>query len=465
MSRAPTPTDRYVSVGWRSFFRTPAGQLVLAMMAIEALAAMQLFGTVTVLPAVAADLDGRRWYGAVISVSSIASFLTIPCGAPILQRLGASRTMGLLSPLYVAGSAVSALAPSMELFVVGRLLQGLAAGALATVALGAVMHVVSDEWRSRVLALTSAMWIVPALVGPALAGALAEGPGWRWSIGVLIIPMIALRWWVALLLRGDTANKEQERAPIPVFASITLAVAMGLTVAASTGTGIGLLVGFAGTALAVAAGVRLLPPGVATARRGRHAAIAALLVLSAVYYGGDDIATIVIVDRLGGSVFIGGLALTGGAVAWAVTSLLQARSRRTARDIRAVQAGGVTLAIAFAALSTLTAIGPGTLAPFAACVSWLVGGIGMGLAYPVLLDEIFADRADASPIAGIAGAVVLAEALGGGLGGAVTGSAITVDTAHGGSGVISTAIFAALAALALTLVVLARRRDNPISTD
>ncbi len=75
------------------FFSTRYGRLSLGLLAVELMAAMQVFTTATVLPLVGRDLKGTRWFGVILAVSTISAFLTIPLAGPLSGRLGSARVL------------------------------------------------------------------------------------------------------------------------------------------------------------------------------------------------------------------------------------------------------------------------------------------------------------------------------------------------------------------------------------
>ncbi len=80
----------------------------------------------------------------------------------------------------------------MPVLIVGRVLQGFASGMLISVAYAAMRTAYPADVRPRLMALWSSAWVIPGLVGPAVAGFIAETIGWRWVfLGMIPFPIIA----------------------------------------------------------------------------------------------------------------------------------------------------------------------------------------------------------------------------------------------------------------------------------
>lgn len=75
--------------------------------------------------------------------------------------------------LFACGLLLGGLAPSMIVLVAGRGVQGLGAGFLQVVVSVAVGRGYAENLRPRMVAVTSSAWVLPSLIGPLAAGAVA----------------------------------------------------------------------------------------------------------------------------------------------------------------------------------------------------------------------------------------------------------------------------------------------------
>ena len=81
--------------------------------------------------------------------------------------------------LFVLGLILAGTAPSMITFVLSRGVQGLGAGIIASVVYVCVGRGYPEQVKPRMIAILSSAWVVPGLIGPALAGIVADLVGWR----------------------------------------------------------------------------------------------------------------------------------------------------------------------------------------------------------------------------------------------------------------------------------------------
>ena len=70
---------------------------------------------------------------------------------------------------------------NMAWIVAGRVVQGFGAGAIAAITYVIVARGYERAEHPRIIAIISSAWVIPGLVGPALAGYVAEAFSWRWT--------------------------------------------------------------------------------------------------------------------------------------------------------------------------------------------------------------------------------------------------------------------------------------------
>ena len=95
--------------------------------------------------------------------------------------------------VFAAGSALTAMAPSVVLLIGGRVIQGVGAALLLPSSLGLLLAACPPEKRSHTVARWAGAAALAVAVGPSLGAALISVVGWR-SAFYLNLPVAALAW-------------------------------------------------------------------------------------------------------------------------------------------------------------------------------------------------------------------------------------------------------------------------------
>jgi MFS family permease len=187
----------------------PYRALTIGIVALMSLAAFEYLAVATAMPTVARALDGLALYPLAFGGPLAAGVVGMVVAGGWSDGKGPAGPIWAGVALFVVGLLLAGLAPAMWLLVLGRVVQGFGAG-LMTVALYVVVaRVYPAELRARIFAAFAAAWVVPSIVGPAIAGLIVERVGWRWVF--LAVPLLAVP--AALLLRSR--RRPPARAPQP----------------------------------------------------------------------------------------------------------------------------------------------------------------------------------------------------------------------------------------------------------
>jgi MFS family permease len=428
--------------------------LTITFIASEALA------VVTVMPVVARDLGGLRLYGWVFSGFMLGSVVGIVAAGREADRRGPAVPFVAGVVLFGSGLALAGLAPSMDVLVAGRVLQGLGAGAVPAVAYSSIGRSLPGPLRARMMAVLSTAWVVPGLAGPAISAEVARLFGWRWVfLGLLPVVALAGSMAVPALIRlgpPGVAQAHEHRLTdgLLTAAGATMLLA-GLTLVAGSGADAvlgGLALILAGGVAGVPAFRRLVPPGTLTARPGLPATILSRGLLTFAFFGADAYVTLTITVIRHRTPMVAGLAVTGATVAWTAGAWVQARLSDSWEGRRLVRTGLVIILVGIAGMALVLQPGVPVAEGLAA---WTVAGLGMGLAYAplslmMLQKALPGQEGQASASLNLAD--VLGTAIGIGVGG------VAVAAAAGSHLRLGIAVaFAAAAAVALTALACTRR--------
>src|SRR5581483_6168934 len=154
-------------------------------------AGMQSLVVVAAMPRVLRDLGGVEFYGTVFSGYFLSGLVSIPLAGRAADREGPTRPFLRMMACFGLGTVLCALAPSMPLLALARVLQGYGGGAVYTIAYGVIAKAYPSRHRPRMLALLTLTWVVSGLVAPSIGAILATTIGWRW-VFVVVLPLLLL---------------------------------------------------------------------------------------------------------------------------------------------------------------------------------------------------------------------------------------------------------------------------------
>lgn len=238
--------------------------------------------------------------------------------------------------------------------------------------------------HGRVFAAFSAAWVIPSIVGPFLAGFVAEQLHWRWVfLGVAILTLAAFTV-VYLRLRGLPLRVDApSRAPIArrlALATVVAAGALALSLAGEAGAWSGAVVVAALVAIGLA--VRpLLPTGTLRARRGLPSVVLIRALIAGALFGAEIYVPYLLIDEHGFSATTAGLGLTSAALLWAAGAQVQGRYGDRLGNVRITLVGSSLLC---AATLVAAATAAWHLPAWVIIAGWALAGAGMGLMYPRL---------------------------------------------------------------------------------
>lgn len=188
----------------------------------------------TALPTIVGDLGGVNHMLWVTTAYVLAATVTMPIYGKMGDLIGRKGLFIVALVLFVVGSAVCGLTPSMEGLIAGRAVQGLGGGGLMILSQAIVADVVPPRKRALYLSIMGIAYAVPMLAGPLLGGFFTDTVGWRWAFWINIpLALIAIATAIICLPKP---RRTVEKAYFDTWGTVTLVAAVsGLTLATSWG--------------------------------------------------------------------------------------------------------------------------------------------------------------------------------------------------------------------------------------
>ena len=170
-----------------------AGRVALtATIAASGMASLDATVVNVALPHIARDLDANvsalQWVltGYLLALAS----LILLAGA-LGDRWGRRRVFQLGTVWFAAASLLCGVAPTINVLIAARVLQGIGGALLTPGSLAIIQASFRETDRAAAVGAWSGFGGVAGAIGPFVGGAVVDGPGWRWAF-LLNIPVAAI---------------------------------------------------------------------------------------------------------------------------------------------------------------------------------------------------------------------------------------------------------------------------------
>ena len=209
---------------------SPARQRVLLGAVVSGLLLAMLDQTIvgTALPRIVEDLDGTSLYVWVVTAYLVPATVSLPVYARLSDRYGRRALLLVGMTLFLAGSALSGAAGSMEWLIGARALQGAGAGALEGLSFILVADLYGGRRNAVLQGVLAGMMGFAFIAGPLTGGFLTDHVGWRACFYVNLPIGAAALAAVASVLPAAVGRREHGGAPLDLGGIALLTVAVGL---------------------------------------------------------------------------------------------------------------------------------------------------------------------------------------------------------------------------------------------
>jgi EmrB/QacA subfamily drug resistance transporter len=143
-----------------------------------------------------ASIQSLEW---TVNAYVLAYAVLLLTGAALGDRFGRKRMFLAGMAIFTAASAAAALAPTTDLLVAARAVQGAGAAIVTPLTLTLLAEAFPAEKRGMAIGVWSGISGIAVAIGPLVGGAVVQGISWHWifwinvPIGIVMMPL-ALRW-------------------------------------------------------------------------------------------------------------------------------------------------------------------------------------------------------------------------------------------------------------------------------
>jgi EmrB/QacA subfamily drug resistance transporter len=203
---------------------SPARQRLLLAAVMSGLMLAMLDQTIvgTALPRIVEALDGSSLYLWVVTAYLVPATVSLPLYARLSDRWGRRRLLLIGMALFLVGSALAGLAPSMAWLVGARAVQGAGAGALESLSFILIADLYGGRRNAALQGAMAGMMGIAFIAGPLVGGFLTDHVGWRACFTVnLPIGLVAMAA-VATLLPASVGRSERRDVPLDLKGIVLL---------------------------------------------------------------------------------------------------------------------------------------------------------------------------------------------------------------------------------------------------
>ena len=163
-----------------------AGRVWVLTAAIAVIVIAAVEGTIvsTSMPTIVGALGGFELLTWVFSAYFLTQAVTIPVYGGLADLYGRKRVLLFGIAIFLVGSVLCGFAWRMDMLIAFRVVQGLGAGALVTLA----QTIIGDHYepveRARLQGYISGAWAIGAILGPLLGSIIVTQVSWAWVFWV-----------------------------------------------------------------------------------------------------------------------------------------------------------------------------------------------------------------------------------------------------------------------------------------
>jgi len=210
----------------RSITRNPQQRLILAIAITASFVAFLDMSVVNVaLPAIVDQLGGglttQQW---TVDAYLLTLGSLILVAGSVSDAFGRQRVLRLGLILFGIASVAIAAAPTSEVLIAARLLQGVAGAMLVPSSLALIASTFDGAERARAIGTWTAATSGAMIAGPLLGGLAVDLASWRWAFLINVLPIAVALY---LLMRVEARDVRRDDAYVDLLSAALAALGLG----------------------------------------------------------------------------------------------------------------------------------------------------------------------------------------------------------------------------------------------
>jgi DHA1 family bicyclomycin/chloramphenicol resistance-like MFS transporter len=217
LSRAVDPPEPLKEASMPALIKQPSPREFVAMMAmLFATIALSIDAMLPALPAIAADLSPDQANNAqlVIGVFFAGMGLGTLMTGPISDAIGRKSALLGCAAIYLIGTVLCIVAPSLEMLLFARFLQGIGASGPRAAGVAMVRDMYKGSEMARIMSFVMMIFALVPAAAPLVGQAILYFGSWRLIFVAFMVFAIAVNVWVALRQPETLAPTDRRRLEV-----------------------------------------------------------------------------------------------------------------------------------------------------------------------------------------------------------------------------------------------------------
>jgi DHA1 family bicyclomycin/chloramphenicol resistance-like MFS transporter len=114
---------------------------------------------------------------------------------PLSDSFGRKPVVYMGFALFIAASFICVNATSLEVMVIGRILQGIGSSAPRTMSIAIIRDMYSGDYMARIMSFVTVVFILVPVIAPAMGKFILDYYNWHGIFYIQVLISILVSWW------------------------------------------------------------------------------------------------------------------------------------------------------------------------------------------------------------------------------------------------------------------------------